>query len=139
MIDMDAEEWRVIPLTAGRYEASSMGRIRSIDFFDGRRRVTGRVLKPATSASGHLQVMLGRGDNRRVHQCVAAAFLGPCPPLHEVLHLNHDPADNKPTNLKYGTRSENVRMDHEAGRRTVSKAWVYSNNGARKKHFKEYA
>lgn len=136
---MRTEEWRVIPCTAERYEASSLGRVRSVDFFDGRKRVTGRVLKPATTRSGHQQVMLGRGDNRHVHRCVAAAFLGPCPLLHEVLHLNHNPADNRPVNLKYGTRSENLEMDYAYGKRNVSDAWVYSSNGRRKKHFKEYA
>lgn len=136
---MTTELWKPIPGTAGRYEASSVGRVRSVDFFDGRRKVKGRVLKPATMSSGHQQVMLGRGDNRLVHRCVAAAFLGHCPLLHEVLHMNHDPTDNRVENLKYGTRSENMKMDYEAGKRTVSPAWIYSFNGVRSKHYKEYA
>lgn len=116
---MKHELWRPIPGTAGRYEASSLGRVRSNDFFDGRRQVKGRVLRPATTASGHQQVMLGRGVNIHVHRCVAAAFIGPCPPLHEVLHLNHDPKDNKVENLKYGTRSENIKMDYAVGVRRL--------------------
>jgi len=38
---------------------------------------------------------------------------------HEVLHLNHTPADNRLINLRYGTRSENLRMDYAAGSRKV--------------------
>lgn len=135
---MELEIWKSIPLTYGRYEASSLGRVRSVDFFDGRRKVAGRVLKPATMPSGHLQVVLGRGNNTMVHQCVAAAFHGPCPLLQEVLHKDHDPANNRSTNLKYGYRSENLKMDYAAGKRTVPKAWVYSPNKQRKRHFSEY-
>lgn len=132
------EVWKLIPLTLGRYEASNLGRVRSVDFFDGRRQVKGRVLKPHTMPSGHLQVVLGRGNNRTVHRCVAEAFLGPRPLLTDILHLNHDPADNRLKNLKYGTRSENLRMDYAAGKRQVSPKWVYSLNGSRKQHFSYY-
>lgn len=45
------------------------------------------------------------------------AFVGPCPAGHEVLHLNHTPGDNRRRNLKYGTRSENIKMDFAAGTR----------------------
>lgn len=62
--------------------------------------------------------MLGRGKTRSVHRLVAEAFLGPRPPKCEVLHLNHDPADNRASNLKWGTRGENIAMDYAAGTRT---------------------
>ncbi len=54
-----------------------------------------------------------------VHGLVMLAFVGPCPEGLEVLHKNHQPADNKRTNLKYGTRSENLKMDYKRGRRTT--------------------
>ena len=136
---MDALEiWKPIPSAYGRYEASSLGRIRSVDFFDGRRRVAGRVLKPATMKSGHQQVMLGRGVNRLVHRCVAEAFFGVCPLLQEVLHCDHNPQNNAVSNLKYGTRSENVRMDYAAGKRVTPVAWKYSPNKQRTKSVQEY-
>lgn len=38
-----------------------------------------------------------------------AAFAGPCPEGLEVRHLDGDPANNRLTNLCYGTHSENVQ------------------------------
>lgn len=44
----------------------------------------------------------------KVHQLVCEAFHGPKPsPKHIVLHLNEDPSDNRPVNLRWGTRKEN--------------------------------
>lgn len=82
--------------------------------------------------------MLGRGVNRLVHRCVAEAFLGFCPLLQEVLHDDHNPQNNAVSNLKYGTRSENVRMDYAAGTRVTSDAWKYSPNKQRTKSVQEY-
>jgi len=45
------------------------------------------------------------------------AFVGVCPDRCEVLHLDHNPANNALTNLKYGTRGENVTMDYDVGTR----------------------
>lgn len=116
------EEWRDIPGYSG-YQASTEGRIRSVDrvivLCNGRRRPhRGRVLVQWIKKSGHAQVAVGLRKNRDVHVLVARTFHGACPIGHEVLHRNHAPADNRPTNLKYGTRSENLKMDYEAGRRT---------------------
>ena len=116
---MDNEIWKDIPGYEGKYQASSMGRIRSIDRIvfchgnnkkDYQRIMKGRVLRPGKFCkSGHLSVVLGHGKNGSpVHQLVALAFHGPCPEGMEVLHRNGDPTDNRPANLRYGTRSENI-------------------------------
>jgi HNH endonuclease/NUMOD4 motif len=128
------EEWRPIP-GYDDYEASSDGRVRSIDrlvFYAGsksygRKPYTmfrrGQILKPAAhgskqNSSGHLMVMAGRGKNLEVHVAVALAFHGPRPfPKAEVLHLNNTPSDNRPGNLRWGTRGENLRMDYARGLR----------------------
>ena len=61
-------------------------------------------------------VMAGRGRNLEIHVAVALAFHGERPfPKAEILHLNHDEADNRPDNLKWGTRSENLKMDYARG------------------------
>lgn len=47
----------------------------------------------------------------KVHQLVCEAFYGPKPtPLHIVLHLDEDPSNNRPENLRWGTRKENQRF-----------------------------
>jgi len=45
---------------------------------------------------------------RYVHRLVMEAFVGPCPEGQEVLHDDNDTANNRRTNLRYGTRVENT-------------------------------
>ncbi len=121
------EIWKPIPGFEDRYEVSNQGRVRSIDrrvrlVAHGKettRLARGRLLRPGLCRSGHLSVALGKGNSRLVHQLVLEAFVGPRPARQEVLHLNHNPKDNQLSNLRYGTRSENIRMDYEAGNRSV--------------------
>lgn len=129
------EIWKDIPGHEGRYQVSDLGNVRSVDHRvrlvtrqagETTRRVPGKLLRPGPSRSGHLSVAIGKGNSRMVHQLVMLAFVGPCPARHEVLHLNHNPADNRLVNLRYGTRSENLRMDYEAGTRVVHPAFIGS-------------
>lgn len=41
-----------------------------------------------------------------MHQLVAEAFIGPCPPGHELVHLNGDGLDNRRMNLAYVPESD---------------------------------
>lgn len=126
------EIWKDIPGHEGRYQVSNMGRVRSLAHrvrlvAHGKETVRlspGRVLKPGRQQSGYLSVAIGKGNSRQVHQLVLEAFVGPRPAGCEVLHLNHKPADNRLENLRYGTRSENLRMDYAAGRRTVPQNFI---------------
>jgi hypothetical protein len=47
---------------------------------------------------------------------VLETFVGPRPEGHVAMHLNDDPSDNRLENLKWGTRSENVRDSVSKGR-----------------------
>lgn len=119
------EEWRDIPGCEGCYQVSSAGRVRSLDRevqYGGSRPhvrfLKGKILAPRLDKiSGHVSVFVAPHGSRKIHQLVLLAFHGPCPPGEESLHKNHTPADNRTTNLKYGTRRENILMDHEAGTR----------------------
>lgn len=64
-------------------------------------------------------VMAGRGRNLDVHVAVALAFHGPKPfASAEVLHgPDHNPANNRPENLRWGTRGENLKDDYARGAR----------------------
>lgn len=128
------EVWKAIPGYEGRYEVSDMGRVRSLPHYvrlvaqgkETRRLSPGRILKPGKQMqSGHVSVSLGRHNSRLVHQLVLEAFVGPRPAapkgsLIDVLHLNSNPADNRLVNLRYGTRSENIRQDWREGTRRLS-------------------
>lgn len=114
------EEWKDIPGYSG-YQASSLGRVRSIDRAGWRApstrvpegffvKLRGRILKLAPRRSGHLMVMAGRHENLDVHVAVALAFHGERPfPGAETRHLDGDEKNNIPGNLKWGTKSENMR------------------------------
>lgn len=75
-------------------------------------------LKQSSSPKGYLNVSISFGSGKArpigVHQLVADAFHGPCPAGLQVRHLNGNPKDNRPENLKYGTAKENAedRMRH---------------------------
>ena len=128
------ERWKDVPGFEGRYQVSDHGNVRSLDrvehfpaYITSRgahrsasvRSFKGKVLRPGAHESGHVTVAIGKGNSRMVHQLVMEAFVGPRPDGQEVLHENHIPADNRLSNLRYGTRSENIKMDFEAGTRTV--------------------
>lgn len=118
------EIWKPIPLSPG-YEASSLGRVRSVDRYDhgarggASRFLKGRILSPGKQKGGYLVVNVTRPSGRkvqRVHRLVAEAFLGDPPtPLHEVAHKDGDPSNNRVKNLRWATRSENHADKHEHG------------------------
>lgn len=116
---MEKEIWKDIPGYEGKYQASNLGNIRSVDrplvcagqkHAEYTRTMKGRILRAARFCKGgHLSVVLGHGKNGSpVHQLVALTFLGPCPEGMEVLHGNGNPTDNRINNLRYGTRTENI-------------------------------
>lgn len=121
------EEWRDIPGYEGRYQASNMGRIRSVDEFvrcgkggKGSRLKKGRVLRPAGQKKDpHLRVVLGHGASGVcVHNLVVLAFIGPRPRGADIRHLDGNPLNNRVDNLAYGTRTENILDVFRVG-----KAW----------------
>ena len=99
----DNPERTPIPGHEGRYSAAPDGRIWS--------EITGRYLSPYRMPSGHLQVALhkdGKSTSTLVHRLVALTFIGQPEPGWEVCHNDGNPENNAPSNLRYGTRSENV-------------------------------
>lgn len=109
---LDNEVWRSIPGFSG-YEASSHGRIRSLDRIDSIDRIAfGRVLSPYVNSRGYFHVRI-RGDLEKlahtisVHSLVALTFHGPRPALHAVAHNDGCPGNNSPSNLRYATHKEN--------------------------------
>lgn len=109
------EEWRPIPGCEGRYEASSMGRIRSLPRIvitgkGSRSKVKGGILKPNTSTP-YNRIHLNRGCGRRdypVHLLVLETFRGPKPEGKQGAHDNGIRTDNRLANLMYKTPAENV-------------------------------
>lgn len=111
-----SEEWRDIPERSG-YQASSHGRIRSIDrqinvassasSSGYPRLVRGTVLRVWPDQQGYLQVRLGRNIHGKVHLLVAQAFHGSRPPGAEACHNDGDHLNNRPENIRWDTPSSN--------------------------------
>ena len=119
--------WKDIPGWEGKYQASSDGRVRSLDrdvwAYDpvGRfrpRRYRGRELKAGVGKNGYRLVCLVENDQREyryIHDLVLAAFVGPRPDGTECCHNNGVRADNRLANLRYDTRSANSRDREKHG------------------------
>lgn len=65
-----------------------------------------RYLYAGLWLNGHLK-------QHRVHRLVLTAFVGPCPDGMECLHGEGGALDNRLTNLRWGTKSENM-LEHAA-------------------------
>lgn len=111
------ENWLPVPDYEGLYEVSDQGNVRACakdarGAHGSTRRLPARPRSLTKQRSGHLTVDLYRDNRRRtylVHRLVLAAFVGPCPEGEEGLHYNDVPDDNRLPNLRWGTRSDNVR------------------------------
>jgi hypothetical protein len=121
------EAWKPVVKFERKYEVSDQGRVRSLDriivnSLGVRRPHHGRVLRPQNGPHGYKTVHLGTEFmNRYVHHLVARAFLGKAPKGKEVLHNNGNKNDCRLVNLRYGTRTENMR---DMVRHRYEQAWV---------------
>ena len=131
------EEWRDIPGYPERFQVSSEGRLRIVDYtFDlplrngevkrGFRK--GRVVKQQENkvAGGYLQATFTYTENgvRNVwavkpHRCVAIAFIPNPENLREVNHKDSNKLNNCVDNLEWVTHSENIKHSHGSGYRKV--------------------
>jgi len=106
------EEWRAIEGTPN-YEVSDRGRVRRTT--PAKHTRVGRVLKPWFSSDGYALVDIEHATTR-IGPLVCRAFHGPKPsPKHEVRHLNGKPADDRASNLAWGTHAENVEDTRRHG------------------------
>lgn len=111
-----AEEWRAVE--GWPYEVSDQGRVRRSE--PGQGAQSGRVLVPEERHGGYLRVVLHRNGSPQgflVHHLVLEAFVGPRPEGMECNHRDGDKADNRPENLEWVTRTDNIRHAEENGLR----------------------
>ncbi len=111
------ESWKAVIGYEGLYEVSSFGRVRSlprtVTRHDGyTQSYHGRVLRQRPDLVGYPVVSLSRGGQRKglhVHVLAMRAFVGDPPDGMECCHWDGDKANNRIENLRYGTRSDNMR------------------------------
>ena len=130
--DYNNEIWKNIPGWEGLYQASSLGRVRSLE-----RTVSGvdswgrswsrnypsKLLTQHKVGIGYKVVCLtvgGRSQNKYVHRLVCAAFYGDCPiDKRDAAHEDGDPANNNPANLRWASSAENQRDKLRHGRALI--------------------
>lgn len=109
------EIWRPIPNYEGYYEASNLGRIRSIYRYK-------RVLKPMISNTGYERVDLFKNRHRRqysVHRLVAITFIDNSDDKPFVNHKDENKLNNRASNLEWVTHVENCNYGTAIKRRVL--------------------
>jgi hypothetical protein len=96
------EEWKTHPDYTD-YAVSTLGGVRRLTASRGTR--AGRLLKPSMTSVGYPCVHIG-GQLRLIHSLVLETFSGPANG-REARHLNSVKADNRLSNLAWGTHAEN--------------------------------
>lgn len=77
--------------------------------------ISNKWLKPGLSC-GRLTVALGRNETELVHRLVLEAFIGPCPDKMECCHADDNPLNNNLSNLRWDTRSNNMKEGYKNGK-----------------------
>lgn len=105
----DIEElWKPIKGYEGIYEISSLGRVKSLP---RKYRKTEKFLSTRPDKKGYHRAALtknGKARERKVHQLVLEAFVGPRPKGTQACHWDDDRTNNSVENLRWGTPSENL-------------------------------
>lgn len=114
--DLEGEVWKLVGDGYSKYEASNKGRVRNVN--------TKRVLVCSRfSPFGYPLIGVlsdtGRRGDQALHVFVIRAFHGPKPfEGAETRHLDGNPLNNNPENLKWGTKLENMAdmVEHRKSR-----------------------
>ncbi len=105
----DVEIWKEVPETNGIYFVSDFGNIKRVKSSSGKD--IEKYPKCGIYTDGYKSIWLhinGKFSYKKLHQLVALSFLGPRPEGLVVNHMDCDKLNNKPSNLEYVTRAENV-------------------------------
>jgi hypothetical protein len=114
-----SEVWVPVPGFSGLYEASDLGRVRSVPrvvklggrFRGAARKTRGRVLKGGLVGARYYHVVLSRGGElypRYVHRVVWESFNGPLPAGTEINHKDGNKGNNRLLNLEAVSHRRNI-------------------------------
>ncbi|HHX59653.1 MAG TPA: hypothetical protein GX707_02770 [Epulopiscium sp.] len=115
---INGEIWKDIPNYEGYYQASNIGRVRSLDrwitYSNGQERFyKGGIIKGNLNEDGYRRTTLKKNNIGRFlkfSQLVAMAFLGHEPNGHNLVvdHINGDRSDDRVGNLRIVTNRANI-------------------------------
>ena len=134
---MIEEIWKPIP-NFTRYEASSFGNLRSLNYKNSGKTI---ILKPTISSDGYIKTMLlndlGKYSSWTVHKFVALSFMGVIPENHEINHIDGNKLNNRLDNLEYVTRSENLLHAFRLGLCKPARGSINGNSKLNESQIKE--
>ena len=119
---MSKEEWRDIPGYEGVYQASSLGKVRSLDrsimCWNGKaiveKHLVGKILRPSVR-SGYEHICLSK-KTYKLHRLIALTFLGLKTSTKQVVnHLDGNPLNNEVSNLEVTTQAGNIQHAYDTG------------------------
>ena len=112
MDNLEKETWKDIPNYEGIYQASNLGKIKSLERIDALgHRLKEKILKPLITRNGYYRVGLCKNSIRKmylVHRLVWEAFNGQIPEGLQVNHISERKSENRLSNLNLMTCKENV-------------------------------
>ncbi len=134
---MNNEIWKPIPGYEG-YEASTLGRIRSLSY-DKTGRI--KIMKPWIAATGYYTIMLTDNNGKRktigVHRLIYLTFFGSIPYGMHINHIDENKLNNNLNNLNlltprenynWGTRNKRITKTMTNGK-TSKKVYQYTLDG----------
>lgn len=123
------EVWRTIPGFDGLYEASTLGRIRSLNYRKEPSRI--EVLKLCVTNDGYKRVNLYKHNKQKsywVHILVAKTFLPNPFNLPQINHKDENPSNNAIFNLEWCTPKHNCNWGTRNTRQGITQKANASNN-----------
>ena len=124
------EIWKDYKDYEGLYQASNLGRVRSLDTYRKDRNGSvkfykGRILKPVTVGNGYLKVNLYKNNKQKpyyIHRLVAEVFIPNPENLPEVNHKDENKLNNNAENLEWCDREYNCNFGTRNERDALTKS-----------------
>jgi hypothetical protein len=137
---MHIEQWKPVVGFEGLYEVSDFGRVRSMERIvphatGGRLTLPMRILVGSKRAQQKYPMVnlwrMNKQHAKYVHALVLEAFVGPRPPKHDACHADGSKDNNSLSNLRWGTRKENMQDAVRHGtintRAALATRWGHAN------------